>query len=87
METEFHVGARTDGRTERPTDMTNIIVAFHHFEKAPISDFIEKKLARGWRLINAFIFGRLIKVFITCKHMGRISKRTTRASLERNSIL
>jgi hypothetical protein len=31
---------RMDGQTDRHTDMTNIIVACHYFEREPTSDFI-----------------------------------------------
>jgi hypothetical protein len=62
VEVEFHTGARTDGQTGRHTDMMNIIVAFHYFEKASKPDFIGKQLVRGWCLIKAFIFGKLISV-------------------------
>jgi hypothetical protein len=67
--------------------MTNITVAFHYFEKAPKSDFIEKQSVMGWCLIKAFIFWKLITVFNTFKYSGRTSQKTPRALLERNSIL
>jgi hypothetical protein len=83
MEAELHAS----GRTDRQTDMTNLIVAFHYFEKAPKSDFIEKQLVRCWCLIKAFIFGRLISVFSNYNYSGRTSQRTPQALLEINSIL
>jgi len=31
----FHTDRRTDGRTDKETDMTKLIVAFRNFAKAP----------------------------------------------------
>ena len=76
MEAEFHAGARTGRQTDRHTDMTNIRVALHYFEKEPKSGITEKQLVRGWRLIKAFIFGRLITVLNNHKYLGRTPQRT-----------
>jgi len=34
----MHVGRRTDGRTDRQRDMTNLIVDFRNFANAPFSN-------------------------------------------------
>jgi len=68
----FHVGERTDGQTDRQTDMTKLIVAFRNFANAPNNEL--------GRLCKEAVVIRF-EVILLFRH----ARRTTEGNHEENS--
>jgi hypothetical protein len=50
----FHADERTDGRTDRQTDMTKLTVAFRSFVNAP-KKFHKNRLCEAWYPIDGIL--------------------------------